>query len=290
MTELGELLKQARNDKEMSLDDIQDMTKIRKRYLEAIEEGNYKVLPGSFYVRAFVKTYAETVGLDADEVLRLYNKDMPALPAEPVSEPMMKPRRGSARASDRWSKWGFTILMWAFFILIIVVVYVFYIGPDTGKEINPNGNEKVTEGNQGTQPGNNNPGEETPDNTKEEEEVEPPPVEPPVTNETKLNLVDTKGSTDYYEVSPAGKHKYEVKIIGGSSWLEIRRDKRGGDRIEYLTAEDGQVFTHELEGAVYINAARADFVEITIDGVPVDNPKETGKPRRFQFDPAGAVE
>ncbi|MDG0793610.1 helix-turn-helix domain-containing protein [Cohnella ginsengisoli] len=57
-----------------TLDDIQEITKIRKRYLEAIESGDYKVLPGSFYVRAFVKTYAETVGLDAEEVLRLYQK------------------------------------------------------------------------------------------------------------------------------------------------------------------------------------------------------------------------
>lgn len=67
MSELGQQLREARLQKGMSLDDVQEMTKIRKRYLEAIEAGDYKVLPGSFYVRAFIKTYAETVGLNPDE-------------------------------------------------------------------------------------------------------------------------------------------------------------------------------------------------------------------------------
>lgn len=70
MSELGQQLKEARLQKGLSLDDVQEMTKIRKRYLEAIETGDYKVLPGSFYVRAFIKTYAETVGLNPDEILK----------------------------------------------------------------------------------------------------------------------------------------------------------------------------------------------------------------------------
>lgn len=67
MSELGRHLKEARLQKGMSLDDVQEVTKIRKKYLEAIEAGDYKVLPGSFYVRAFIKTYAEAVGVNPDE-------------------------------------------------------------------------------------------------------------------------------------------------------------------------------------------------------------------------------
>lgn len=48
MSELGLQLKEARLQKGMSLDDVQEVTKIRKKYLEAIESGDYKVLPGSF--------------------------------------------------------------------------------------------------------------------------------------------------------------------------------------------------------------------------------------------------
>ena len=77
MTELGARLKEARLQKGYSLDDLQEITKIQKRYLVGIEEGNYSSMPGTFYVRAFIKQYAEAVGLDADEILQQYQKEIP---------------------------------------------------------------------------------------------------------------------------------------------------------------------------------------------------------------------
>src|SRR4051812_28918752 len=143
MSDLGALLRKAREQRGYTLDDVQDATKIRKRYLEAIETGDYSVLPGSFYVRAFVKTYAETVGLDAEEVLRLYQKELPvASNAEaPPVEPMLKSsRRSSGQHSDRWGKVSVTLLMWLFPILIIAVLYVYWTnnGNKGAKELDPN--------------------------------------------------------------------------------------------------------------------------------------------------------
>ncbi|BFH63793.1 helix-turn-helix domain-containing protein [Paenibacillus azoreducens] len=123
MSELGQQLKEARLQKGMSLDDVQEMTKIRKRYLEAIEAGDYKVLPGSFYVRAFIKTYAETVGLDPDLLLEDHKQEAPAEP-EPTMEPVIQ-KRSSARSSERNVKWLSTTLMWIFPILIIAVIYLY---------------------------------------------------------------------------------------------------------------------------------------------------------------------
>ena len=50
MTELGNRLKEARLEKGLSLDDLQEITKIQKRYLIGIEEGNFRSMPGKFYV------------------------------------------------------------------------------------------------------------------------------------------------------------------------------------------------------------------------------------------------
>lgn len=48
VAELGTRLKEARLSKGYSLDDLQEITKIQKRYLVGIEEGNYSIMPGSF--------------------------------------------------------------------------------------------------------------------------------------------------------------------------------------------------------------------------------------------------
>ena len=74
MTELGKRLREAREEKNISLDELQEMTKIQKRYLIGIEEGNYAIMPGNFYVRAFIRQYAEAVGLDPDELFEQYKQ------------------------------------------------------------------------------------------------------------------------------------------------------------------------------------------------------------------------
>ncbi|WP_449403717.1 helix-turn-helix domain-containing protein [Exiguobacterium artemiae] len=86
MTELGTYLKEQRETLGISLEQIQSTTKIQKRYILAIEEGDYKQLPGAFYARAFIKTYAEALGLDVDEVFATYKRDLPEPEAQPVVE------------------------------------------------------------------------------------------------------------------------------------------------------------------------------------------------------------
>lgn len=56
----------------MDLDDVERRTKIRKKYLEALEDGDWSVLPGEVYARGFVRSYAECVGLDGLELLEKY--------------------------------------------------------------------------------------------------------------------------------------------------------------------------------------------------------------------------
>lgn len=72
---IGEILREARVAKNLSLDDVQEMTKIQKRYLAAIEQDDFHALPGRFYARAFIKEYAQAVGLDPTEVLQDFDED-----------------------------------------------------------------------------------------------------------------------------------------------------------------------------------------------------------------------
>ena len=74
MSELGQQLREARLQKGMSLDDVQEMTKIRKRYLEAIEAGDYKVLPGSFTCGHSSKPMRKRWGLTRTNCLKAINR------------------------------------------------------------------------------------------------------------------------------------------------------------------------------------------------------------------------
>lgn len=99
MTELGNRLKEARKEKGISLDDLQEMTKIQKRYLKNIEEGNYDSMPGKFYVRAFIKQYAEAVGLDPETLFEEYQSDIPRTEQEEFPEQLSRVQTSSKRAA-----------------------------------------------------------------------------------------------------------------------------------------------------------------------------------------------
>ena len=75
MSELGRLLREARTARELNLADVESVTRIRQKYLEALENGDFASLPRGAVARGFLRTYATYLGLDADEMLRLYGKE-----------------------------------------------------------------------------------------------------------------------------------------------------------------------------------------------------------------------
>ncbi|MCF8564823.1 DUF4115 domain-containing protein [Alicyclobacillus tolerans] len=129
MHELGRQLREKRLQLGIDLDTVQEKTKIRKRYLKALEEGNWDVIPGEVYARGFVRSYAEFLGLDGQELLRLFapiqdvktgesaNDETPAAQDAPVpslgkgptrenagfpdaSKPLLRPEKSAAAPVD----------------------------------------------------------------------------------------------------------------------------------------------------------------------------------------------
>ena len=101
MDEIGQKLRNARIKKGYTIDDLQQVTKIQKRYLIAIEEGQFDHLPGDFYVRAFIKQYCEAVDLDSDELLDEYKSEIPdSQPHEIVDTTEPTKKRAIADSSN----------------------------------------------------------------------------------------------------------------------------------------------------------------------------------------------
>jgi len=72
--------------KGISLEAAEENTKIRRKYLEAMENDNFDVLPGKVYVKGFIKNYATFLGLNANSMVSAYEEMVPAVPAEEEDE------------------------------------------------------------------------------------------------------------------------------------------------------------------------------------------------------------
>jgi cytoskeletal protein RodZ len=95
VTDLGASLAAARETRGLSLVDAERLTNIRIRHLAALERGDYDALPGRTYARAFLRTYARALGLDADKLVADFEEQVPDEEAELVAA---LPRRRSLPA------------------------------------------------------------------------------------------------------------------------------------------------------------------------------------------------
>ncbi|MGP1593710.1 MAG: helix-turn-helix domain-containing protein [Treponema sp.] len=75
MQELGVLLKNTREEKQISLEQAARATNITKRHLEALETGEYHLFPGEPYIVGFLRNYAEYLSLDPNHCVQLYKQE-----------------------------------------------------------------------------------------------------------------------------------------------------------------------------------------------------------------------
>jgi cytoskeleton protein RodZ len=97
MLELGGSFKKARESQNVSIDRIAAETRISTRFLLAIENEQFDILPGGIFNRGFIRTYAERVGIDPEEAIRLYERSARVVEAEP-------PRPEAPRVSGKTTK------------------------------------------------------------------------------------------------------------------------------------------------------------------------------------------
>ncbi|KJS49616.1 RodZ domain-containing protein [Desulfosporosinus sp. BICA1-9] len=96
----GQLLRTARENKEWSLTDTEEITKIRVRYIQALEEENYGILPGPTYAKGYLRTYAKQLGLNSDEIIALYSATL--TPDVASAPPVLKTLQVSPKSRPLW--------------------------------------------------------------------------------------------------------------------------------------------------------------------------------------------
>lgn len=271
MTGLGDRLKEARTSKGYSLDDLQSITKIQKRYLSGIENEDYSMMPGSFYVRAFIKQYSEAVGLDADEMLSLYKESAKHEVIEEETS-QIAPPMGSRRGLKRNSQLNETIpkiIVALFIIVIIVVVWVLWPGGSSNNdegEVKPE--EKVTLDDNPPPVGSNDSSTDEAD----EEEIKPDPDPVEEVKEQVLAYQGTTGENSTYTLTDADEFKLKIVLVD-ESWIGVRDANneeltakaqvlKAGDTVEldvtdkeYIRIRVGRTYNTEI----YVNDEKLEY-------------------------------
>src|SRR5579884_2231732 len=100
MADIGTTLREARMRARIDMGEVEAHTKIRAKYLRAIENEEWDLLPGPVYVKSFLRTYSDYLGLDSrslvDEYKRRYER-----PADHDQRPIAARSRDRDRERDR---------------------------------------------------------------------------------------------------------------------------------------------------------------------------------------------
>lgn len=74
MVEIGNTLREARRARGLTLEEVEEETKIRKKYIMAMEMEQFEVLPGPIYAKAFLKNYAKFLSINLDEIMDAFKQ------------------------------------------------------------------------------------------------------------------------------------------------------------------------------------------------------------------------
>lgn len=284
MSELGQMLKKARLEQSISLEQLQETTKIRKRYLECIEEGDYKTLPGTFYVRAFIKSYAEAVGLDPAEVLTMYRNVIPEVNNEAAVSEGIAPKRTVTKRSDKWSRFATGVMLVSFFLLIIGLIYYFALRNhnENNQSVTGNDNLPLTD-----RVATHTPDEGTPGSSGNVEAKAATPT--PETAKPELTFLRTDKGIDFYQITHVAAMNVEMTLVGSDCWFQIDKLTANGDAYTHEMLEQGNLAKlgsprkWESDKPVYLNIGLPKAIELKVNDVVLPL-GEISNPKRIQIE------
>jgi cytoskeleton protein RodZ len=133
-TGIGTTLRDARNRRRLDISEVEQATKIRPRFLLAMENEDWDDLPGGAYTRSFIRTYASYLGLDGERLAEEYR----SASGEPQPGERGAPRAEPVVASDA-SRHGpqLTRGAWTTAVVLALIAVLVVVGLSGGDESNP---------------------------------------------------------------------------------------------------------------------------------------------------------
>ncbi|WP_042144705.1 RodZ domain-containing protein [Paucisalibacillus sp. EB02] len=286
---IGARLKEARVEKDISLDTLQDTTKIQKRYLVAIEEENFSVLPGKFYAKAFIKEYAIAVGLDPNQLMEDFKEDIPSPEEDTTTTQYTRIHRSRKDNMPTKSTAVFSFIPTVIVaILIIGIIFLaWWFITKSNETDDPESPTEQTEDREfyrndnadnNTGAGSDTDETETDSDTEDTTENETTEDEESTEEEPELGItvveqgIGTK-PTSVLELSNVGETlNVEFVATGQQVWLDVQ-NADGQSFFGGMVSPD-EPLTVDLtdEASIYLNVGHAPSLTITINGVELEYP------------------
>jgi len=240
---VGEILRAERLKKSLSIKDVESAISIRALYLNAIEEGNYSVVPGEVYLKGFIRNYATFLGLDSHGLMELYrqNKEQSGEnePVEPLQQEV-KPVKStqSKEGGSGWLKW----LTAGVFVALLAGGFIWWSSESQQPAPVP---PKVTQ-KQPQQP-----------TATPQQGTQTPPANPPVQPATPTPATPTAPTTNKVVVTAK---------FSAPSWTQVSAD---GKVIYEGTPKNGESLTWEATEKISVKFGNAGVVDLVYNGKPV---------------------
>jgi cytoskeleton protein RodZ len=258
---IGRLLEHKRKEQGLSLEEVEQATKIRKRYLTGLERDDYAVLPDAVYARGFLKTYANYLGLDGEAfALELKSTRKPrrergidykSRPETEFEQPLMSPSGLSGTRKRKVSTSAIVTLLVALLALAAVIGALYFVGRgvQASKEDTPPAPPRQEQHNVADR-------ERAAENGRAREDGGG--VEENVDHKEKPAGVEQSVLPDALQVA--------INVKERPSWILIRAD--GTTAYEQI-AQPGFSQTFEAERELYIKSGDAGAVKVEINGQDV---------------------
>lgn len=289
MDELGHILREARETKGLTLQEVQLSTRISPRYLDALENGDYDRLPSAVHTRGFLRNYARFLGLDPQPLLDRYEssqgrqtrkKAQPLIPQEPIGQALKEPPAdhhffepvnmsidagyGRVANSGNRSETVMRLVIIAALACLIYMTVQFFIPRLSG---NDERSAEVTEGIQNAVQNLFTPEEEATETPTPDEllDLAPSSILTSTSRNDYSNSLDTAVTpTATRPILPTMEQIELDIVITERAWMQVTID---GDVVFSGNARPGDNYEWTAQSNAEINTGNAIGVDVSINGI-----------------------
>jgi cytoskeletal protein RodZ len=232
MATLGQQLKQSREEKSISLQEIAESTHISIRFLQAIENDAYDVLPGGVFNRAFVRKFARQVGFDEEQAVNLYQEQW----QEQGGEPERGYQLGVEDFESRQTTGNGLLLSFVALLVIGSLGYLAYQYFNRGADAGGNDLAGVT-------------------------------ASPSVTPTPAPTASPSSSPTPTPTPEAAGAMRVQLSAPVEEVWLKVKSDDK---EVEQMILQPGQSREYDVSEKIILSIGRVQSLKIAINGRDMD--------------------